>query len=849
VRPDLPTGTVTFLFTDVEGSTRLLHELGAKGYAEALAEHRRAIREACAAEGGVEVDTQGDAFFFAFPTAPGALAAATALSDALSSGPIQVRVGLHTGAPLLTEEGYVGGDVHRAARIAAAGHGGQVLVSASTASLVDSELTNLGEHRFKDLGAPERVFQLGSDEFPSLKSLYRTNLPVPATPFLGRERELREAVDLLAREDTRLVTLTGPGGAGKTRLMLQTAAEVSDVFPDGVVWIPLAPLQDESALAATFAQALEVRERPDLTVEDSIVAACSGKRALIVADNCEHVLGGAAALVRQLIEGCPTLVVLASSRERLRLRAERIYEVPPMVPEDGRGLFVERATAVDAGFRADEHVAAICDAVDELPLAIELASARVRSLSTAAILDRLTERLGLLISANRDVDERQRTLEATIAWSYDLLGDAERRALRALSVFAGGCTLAAAGVVAGADLELLESLLDKSLLRHRIDEARQDRYWMLETIREYALRELRSRREAHEAERRHTEYFVGLAGEVVTPVARPTTDEQRYRFISDRANFREAHSRALVAGDAASALRFVRCLGRVMNMTGSPPTDSYTTGVASLALPGGHAEDRAYALVRTASFADHSGLFDSARELLSEAEDLFRELEDPHGTADAIVWQSDVALRMGRFGKAVALGERLAAIAEDLDDRGIASDADEVLGLALLGRALVDGDREAAQRGYALMAAEMEYVVEYEPVLEQAVARANLALAQFALEEYSDSVATAQRALRDVVGLDAADVRLVAYPLFAVGLSSWGTGEFGLALTLLTASARLHREQGFVPEMWMSQLHERVQSEARAELEADDHDAAVRAGEALSRDEAIALVLSVSPPG
>ena len=376
--------------------------------------------------------------------------------------------------------------------------------------------------------------------------------------------------------------------------------------------------------------------------------------------------------------------------------------------------------------------------------------------------------------------------------------------------------------------------------------AGENRYWMLETIREYAVRELRSHGEAHDTERRHTEYFVGLAGEVGTPVARPTTDEQRYGFISDRANFREAHGRALAAGDAASALRFVRCLGRVMNMTGSPPTDSYTTGVASLALPGGHAGDRAYALVRTASFANHAGLFDSARELLSEAEDSFRELGDPLGTADAVGWQSDVALRMGRFAEAVALGEKLAAIAEDLDDRRIASDADEVLGLALLGRALVDGDREAAQKGYAFIAAEMESVLESEPVLEQVVARANLALAQFALEEYSDSIATAQRALRDVVGLEAADVRLVAYPLFAVGLSQYGTGEYSLAVTLLTASARLHREHGFAPEMWMSQLLERVEREARTELDTDDYDVAVYAGEALSRDEAVALVLSLS---
>ena len=219
--PDLPSGTVTFLFTDVEGSTKLLHELGAEAYAEALAEHRRVIRKACAAEDGAEVDTQGDAFFFAFPTAPGAVAAASAMTEALSSGPIQVRIGLHTGTPMLTEEGYVGDDVHRAARIAACGHGGQVLVSSSIAPLIDAELTDLGEHRFKDLAAPERVFQLGDDEFPALRSLYRTNLPVPATPFLGRERELAEVVALL--DDHAAAHAHRAGWHGKTRLASQAA--------------------------------------------------------------------------------------------------------------------------------------------------------------------------------------------------------------------------------------------------------------------------------------------------------------------------------------------------------------------------------------------------------------------------------------------------------------------------------------------------------------------------------------------------------------------------------------------------------------------------------------------------
>jgi len=254
----LPTGTVTFLFTDIEGSTRLLHELGAERYAGALAEHRRVLREAFDRHGGVEVDTQGDAFFAAFPTAPGALEAAADALAGLASGPIHVRAGIHTGTPLLGEEGYVGVDVHRAARIAACGHGGQVLVSASTAALTGTQgLRDLGEHRLKDLSAPERLYQLGDGDFPTPKSLYRTNLPIPATPFLGREHELAEVIALL--EGARLLTLTGPGGAGKTRLALQAAADASDRYPDGLFWVPLSPLRDPELVLETAARVLGAR--------------------------------------------------------------------------------------------------------------------------------------------------------------------------------------------------------------------------------------------------------------------------------------------------------------------------------------------------------------------------------------------------------------------------------------------------------------------------------------------------------------------------------------------------------------------------------------------------------------
>jgi Adenylate and Guanylate cyclase catalytic domain len=407
---ELPTGTVTFLFTDIEGSTRLLHELG-DAYAGILAEHRRVLRDAFATHGGVEVDTQGDAFFVAFARATDALSAAADAQRALEDGPLRVRMGLHTGEPLVTEEGYVGIDVHRAARIAAAGHGGQVLVSQTTHDLTGDGLRDLGEHRLKDLSAPERIYQLGDGEYPPLKTLYQTNLPIPATPFLGREDELAAVGDLLAEPDLRLLTLTGAGGSGKTRLALQAAGAAADGYPGGVWWVPLAPVGDPDAVFESAAGALGIPA--------SLEQAIGDRTLLLLLDNFEHLIEAAPRL-SPLLASCPNLDLVVTSRERLQLQGEHVYPVPVLVRSEARALFTTRARAVRPDFEETDEVDELCARLDDLPLALELAAARVAILSTEQLLSRLGSRLDLL-RGGRDAEVRQQTLRATIEWSYDLL--------------------------------------------------------------------------------------------------------------------------------------------------------------------------------------------------------------------------------------------------------------------------------------------------------------------------------------------------------------------------------------------------------------------------------------------
>jgi predicted ATPase/class 3 adenylate cyclase len=487
---DLPTGTVTFLFTDIEGSTKLLDALGAAEYAEALAEHRSVLRQAFNTYGGIEVDTQGDAFFVAFPTATGAVAAAVCAVDALAAGPIRVRIGLHTGTPHVGKGGYVGHDVHKAARIAGAGHGGQVLLSRETREQVTGDFSDLGEHRLKDFAAPVSIFQIGSAGFPPLKTISNTNLPRPASSFIGREREIEELTQLLGN-DARFITLTGPGGSGKTRLAIETAAELVPKFKAGVFWVGLASLRDAALVPEAIGQTLGAR--------NGLVEHIANRELLLLVDNLEQVIAAAPELA-SLIESCPNLRLLVTSRELLRVRGERAYAVPPLGEQEAVALFCSRA-----GTEPNESVRVLCRALDDLPLAVELAAARASVLSPGQILERLSDRLDLL-KGGRDADPRQQTLRATIEWSYELLTDDEKQLLARLAVFAGGCRLEAAEEVADANIDTLQSLVEKNLLRHT-----DGRFWMLEMIREFSFEQLVDSGEASMLRRRHASWFLEVA--------------------------------------------------------------------------------------------------------------------------------------------------------------------------------------------------------------------------------------------------------------------------------------------------------------------------------------------------
>jgi predicted ATPase len=571
-------------------------------------------------------------------------------------------MGLHTGTPLVTAEGYVGADVHKAARIAAAGHGRQVVVSEATRLLVSDELRPLGTHRLKDLGAPEPLWQANEGEFPPLSSLNQSTLPIQPTPFVGRERELGEVLALLSQDAVRLLTLTGPGGSGKTRLAVQAAAELVDEYPHGVWWVPLQALRDPSLVETSIASALgatgELREH------------LAGRRLLVLIDNFEQLVEGASFL-GDLLASVEGLKLVTTSRERLRLAGEREYPVSPFVEEEAVGFFLSRARTVRPDVQPSEAVRLVCRRLDNLPLALELAAARTRLLTVEQLHDRLERRLPLLTGGSRDAPERQRTLRATIEWSYDLLASEEQIGFRRLGVFAGGWTLEAAEVVADADLDTLESLVDKSLVRKE-----EDRFSMLETIREYALERLEESSEAEAVRRRHAEFLLELAESA--NLMQDAEGPQRFDLVVPESdNIRSALQWASTSDTELGLRLAVAC--EVYWVThpfeGARWLETLLDGAASV--PG---ELRAPALRVLGGVIFIVGRFDEGGQIQEQSLAEYRRLGDERGVATILLRLAHHALARGELDRARSLTEESSELYERLGSRRGESQAVTTLG-------------------------------------------------------------------------------------------------------------------------------------------------------------------------
>jgi predicted ATPase/class 3 adenylate cyclase len=686
MRPDLPSGTVTFLFTDVEGSTRLLHELGPEPYAAALDEHRRLLRDAFAASGGVEVDTQGDAFFVAFPTADGAATAALAAADALGAGPIRVRIGLHTGIATVTGEGYVGLDVHRAARIAALGHGGQILVSPTTAPLLDTTapLRDLGQHRLKDFDGLVRLSQLGDGEFSALRTPGSVDLPRPATVFVGREQELFAAVSLVYERDPRVLTILGPGGTGKTRFAIELARLLAEDADGGTVFVPLAPLREPELVRMAIADSLGATA-PDVA---AIAARIGDKRTHVVCDNLEQLLPAAAGPLSELAAAVPALRLFVTSREALRVQGETELDLPPLDSEEAVVLFCERAQAVRPDVSASEAVTRLCERLDRLPLALELAAARTKLLPPEALLERLDDRLDLL-KGTRDADERHATLRATIAWSHDLLDGDEQRLFARLAVFRAGCTLESAEAVCDADLDTLASLLDKSLLRRRTGRLGEERFWMLETIREFAAERLEEAEDAAGIRRRHAVRMLEIARSARLTV--DGTEADVNAVLAERDDLRGALDWA-EENDPVFGLELAVALQAFWNS--AAPEGGMRRLDALLERAGPIPPKlRADVLCVYSGAADLAGEDELGRQLSEESLELYRELGDDHGVATVEHMLAVGAWRREEWPRMRELNEHSMALA-----RGRFPNI-ETSGYWLLGQmALNDGDLEEAIR-------------------------------------------------------------------------------------------------------------------------------------------------------
>ena len=714
--PDLPTGTLTFLFTDIEGSTtRWEHHPDAMRVA--LARHDALLRTVITAHGGVVFKMVGDAVYTAFAVAADAVTAAVAGQRAVAAeewgevGPLRVRMALHTGAAQSRDEDYFGPTLNRVARVLSTGYGGQILLSTVTYELVRDSLPagasvkDLGEHALKDLLRPEHVYQLVipnlPTEFPPLKSLERHphNLPVQPTPFIGREQEVSTICQRLRRPEVRLLTLTGPGGIGKTRLGLQIAAELADQYPDGVFFVNLAPVSDPDRVASAILQTLGISDlsgQPPLTL---LTAALKDKQMLLLIDNFEQVIT-AAVQVAELLAACPKLKIIVTSRVVLHIRAEREFALPPLslpnpkhLPDlvtlsqyEAVALFIERAQAVRPDFQVTNAnapaVAAICARLDGLPLAIELAAARAKFFAPQALLSRLEQGLSVLSGGARDLPTRQQTLRGAIAWSYDLLSPEEQQLYRRLAVFVDGCMWEAAEVVCRAAGELsgdildgLLSLVDKSLLRQEESTEGEPRFWMLQLLREFGLEAQARTGEAELTRQAHALYYLALAEEA-KPHLRGTEQarwlarlEQEHENLQVALNWLLEGARMEEGKEQAErALRMCGALFWFWRIRGYMREGQTELSQALAARSGVVVPVQAEALLGAAELAFALGDYERVEALGGESLVLYRQLGDAAGMAASLYLLGHTAGERSQYVAARSQIEKAATLFQQVGD-------------------------------------------------------------------------------------------------------------------------------------------------------------------------------------